>query len=260
MKKNVKMQKEAKKNAKIAKDLRKVKELKIVKGIKAVKVSAAVGILCLFAVSGLHQGYAYFSGTSEMKVNQLSIVKGEQDQEGGLVIIEPEWDLAREADGSYAMNLQPGETVVKDPQVESHIDYPCWVFVEVSVPEGWGILEKENNPYPYVTFTGDGTDYEYSYEIVVPEINEEDWKIYQRSDGKNLISYVYGCKTPLEAHEVTSPVFTSITVPEFKQFEGGENYIFVRAKAIQTEGCPTLDDAAEKLGIRENIYWTTISP
>lgn len=84
MKKNVKMQKEPKKNTKIVKDLRKVKELKIVKGIKAVKVSAAVCILCLFAVSGLHQGYAYFSGTSEMKVNHLFIVKGEQDQEGGL--------------------------------------------------------------------------------------------------------------------------------------------------------------------------------
>ena len=158
------------------------------------------------------------------------------------------------------MDLQPGESVVKDPQVESHVDYPCWVFVEVSIPEGLGVLEKNNNPYPYVTFTGDKTEYEYSYEIVVPEINEEDWKIYQRSDGKNLISYVYGCKTPLEAHEVTSPVFTSITVPEFNQFEGGENYIFVRAKAVQTEGCPTLDEAAEKLGIKQDIDWTAISP
>ena len=61
MKKNVKMQKEAKKNAKIVKGLRKVIELKIVKGIKVVKVSAAVGILCLFAVSGLHQGYHNFT-------------------------------------------------------------------------------------------------------------------------------------------------------------------------------------------------------
>ena len=230
------------------------------KGIKAAKISAAIGICCLFAVSCLHQGYAYFSATSEMKVNQLSIVKGEQDQEDGLVIIEPEWDLARDTDGNYAMDLQPGESVVKDPQVESHVDYPCWVFVEVSIPEGLGVLEKNNNPYPYVTFTGDKTEYEYSYEIVVPEINEEDWKIYQRSDGKNLISYVYGCKTPLEAHEVTSPVFTSITVPEFNQFEGGENYIFVRAKAVQTEGCPTLDEAAEKLGIKQDIDWTAISP
>lgn len=243
--------------------MRRTKETKAIrkaKEIKAAKISAAIGICCLFAVSGLHQGYAYFSATSEMKVNQLSIVKGEQDQEGGLVIIEPEWDLARDTDENYAMDLQPGESVVKDPQVESHVDYPCWVFVEVSIPEGLGVLEKNNNPYPYVTFTGDKTEYEYSYEIVVPEINEEDWKIYQRSDGKNLISYVYGCKTPLEAHEVTSSVFTSITVPEFNQFEGGENYIFVRAKAVQTEGCPTLDEAAEKLGIKQNINWTTISP
>ena len=227
---------------------------------KAVKAGAIAGGLCLFMAGGIHSGYAYFSGTSEMKVNQLSIAGGEQDQEGALMIVEPEWDARKEADGNYAMNMQPGESAVKDPRVESRIDYPCWVFVEVMIPEEWATLGKADNPYEYVALAGDGTDYTYAFEIVVPEINREDWELYQRSYGKNIISYMYGCRTPLNAYGTTSAVFHSITVPEFKQFEGGENYIFIRAKGIQTEGCPTLDDAAKKLGIEKTIQQTTVNP
>ncbi len=230
------------------------------KAVKVIKAGTIIGSLCLATAGGIQSGYAYFSGTSEIKINQLSIARGEQDQDGALIIVEPEWDAGKEADENYAMDMQPGESVVKDPRVESQIDYPCWVFVEVSIPEGTGILEKTDNPYPYVTFTGDGTDYTYGFEIVVPEINEGDWELYQRSNGKNLISYVYGCRTPLEAYGTTSPVFDSITVPKFKQFEGGENYLFIRAEAVQTEGCETLDDAAQKLGIERGIKQTMIKP
>lgn len=211
-------------------------------GLNEQEAGMVAGFLCLFAVSGIRSGYAYFSGTSEMKINHLSIAKGEQDQEGAIIIVEPEWDARKEADENYAMDMQPGESAIKDPRVESCIDYPCWVFVEVMIPEEMGTLEKADNPYEYVTLIGEGTDYTYAFEIVVPQINEEDWKLYQRSNGKNLISYVYGYKTPLEAYGTTSPVFDTITIPEFKQFEGGENYIMIRAKAVQTEGCATLDD------------------
>lgn len=247
------------------KKVTKLKEIKIgagkwMKAAKLVKAGAIAGVLFLFTAGGIHSGYAYFSGTSEIKVNQLSIARGEQDQDGALIIVEPEWDARKAADENYAMDMQPGESAVKDPRVESSIDYPCWVFVEVSIPEESGTLEKADNPYPYVTFTGDGTDYTYEFEIVVPEINEEDWELYQRSDGKNLISYVYGCRMPLEAYGTTSPIFESITVPKFKQFEGGENYIYIRAKAVQTEGCLTLDDAAKKLGIEREIKQTFINP
>ena len=232
---------------------------KISKISKAVK-AGVISLFCLSAAYGTGKAYAYFSGISDLKLNQVSLVQGEIDQDGAIVIIEPEWDARKEADEGYAMEMQPGQTVVKDPQVESRVDYPCWVFVEVSIPEGTGILEKTDNPYPYVTFTGDGTDYTYGFEIVVPEINEGDWELYQRSNGKNLISYVYGCRTPLEAYGTTSPVFDSITVPKFKQFEGGENYLFIRAEAVQTEGCETLDDAAQKLGIERGIKQTMIKP
>lgn len=264
--KGIKVKNETMKLKKIIKSMevkteaeKRMREIKGTKASKIAKTGVIAGMLCLFAAGGIHRGYAYFSGTSEIKVNQLSIARGEQDQDGALIIVEPEWDARKAADENYAMDMQPGESAVKDPRVESQIDYPCWVFVEVLIPEESGTLEKADNPYSYVTFTGDGTDYTYGFEIVVPEINEEDWELYQRSYGKNLISYVYGCRTPLEAYGTTSPVFMSIIIPEFKQFEGGENYLFVRAKAVQTEGCETLDDAAKKLEIERKIEQTIIN-
>ena len=81
-----------------------------------------------------------------------------------------------------------GKATVKDPRVESTLNYPCWVFTEVSIPEEWATLEKADNPYEYVTFAGDGVDYTNAFEIVVPEINKEDWQIYGREHGKNLIT------------------------------------------------------------------------
>ena len=74
------------------------------------------------------------------------------------------------------------------------------------------------------------------------------------SMGKILSLCSMGYKMPLEAHGTTSPVFESFTVPAFKELEGGENYIIIRAEAVQTEGCLTLDDAARKLGITSDIY------
>ena len=63
---------------------------KRMKAAKVVKAGAIAGALCLFTAGGIHSGYAYFSGTSEIKVNQLSIARGEQDQDGALIIVEPE--------------------------------------------------------------------------------------------------------------------------------------------------------------------------
>ncbi len=229
---------------------------KISKAVKA----GVISLFCLSAACGTGKAYAYFSGTSDLKLNQVSLVQGETDQDGAIVIIEPEWDARKEADEGYAMEMQPGQTVVKDPQVESRVDYPCWVFVEVMIPNVSATLNKADNPYPYVTFEGDETDYVYSFEMVVPEINEADWEIYQRSYGKNLIEYTYGYKHPLPAHETSSPIFETITIPEFKQAEGNESYIMLRGKAVQTEGCPTLEDAAKKLGIEKSIVRTVITP
>lgn len=242
------------------KKIKEAKRMKTIKPAKVIKAGSAAFILSLLAVSGIHNGYAYFSGKSEVKLNLISLAGGEQNQEGALIIVEPEWDDRKEADAGYAMDMQPGESAVKDPRVESTLNYPCWVFTEVSIPEEWATLEKADNPYEYVTFAGDGVDYTNAFEIVVPEINKEDWQIYGREHGKNLITYVYGYKMPLEAHGTTNPVFESFTVPAFKELEGGENYIIIRAEAVQTEGCLTLDDAARKLGITSDILWTTVQP
>lgn len=88
------------------------------KAVKVIKAGTIIGSLCLATAGGIQSGYAYFSGTSEIKINQLSIARGEQDQDGALIIVEPEWDAGKEADENYAMDMQPGESVVKDPRVE----------------------------------------------------------------------------------------------------------------------------------------------
>ena len=72
---------------------------KISKAVKA----GVISLFCLSAACGTGKAYAYFSGTSDLKLNQVSLVQGETDQDGAIVIIEPEWDARKEADEGYAM-------------------------------------------------------------------------------------------------------------------------------------------------------------
>lgn len=226
---------------------------------KAIKT----GILAASFLMIIHQaaiGYAYFSGSSEPKNNPISLAKGEKEQKEAVSIIETKWDANKQADEQYALAMQPGQTAAKDPRVQSNVDYSCWVFITMYMPTVHAALEKANNPYPYVTFIGDETEYTNEFEMVIPEINDEDWVLYNKADWKNVNSYIYGYKVPLNAHEITTALFETVTVPEFSWCEGEENTISIRAQIIQTEGCPTLDDAAKKLGISSDIEWTSVCP
>lgn len=219
-----------------------------------------LGLLVLPAVGSMMGGYAYLSGITAAKKNKISLTAGENEQKGDISVIEPEWNARKEADANYAMNLQPGQTVIKDPRIESSTDYPCWVFAEISIPTTAAMLNKEDNPYQEVIFSGNGNVYFDAFELIVPEINYKDWELYSRqAEEKFVVSYLYGYKTPLEPGNTTSPVFETITIPEFKQAEGKDGYIKVRAKAIQAEGCPTLDEAAKKLGIEHSVEITTVN-
>ncbi len=230
------------------------------KTVNAIK-TGIIGLIFLSIISSMVEGYAYLSGAAVTKENRISFVAGEKEQEGAITVVEPEWDARKKADAGYAMNLQPGQTAVKDPRVKSSVDYSCWVFVEVCIPATDAVLEKEDNPYGQVIFSGNGSAYFDAFEMVVPEINQEDWELYSRqAGGKLLASYVYGFKTPLVPGGTTSPVFETITVPEFKEADGGNSYIMVRAKVIQTEGCSTLDEAAKKLGIERSVEITIVTP
>lgn len=175
---------------------------------KAVR-AGIIGLLCLSAVIGTTGGYAYFSGQSDVKENQLSVVRGEMGQRGAVTILEPEWDARKGADEGYGLDLQPGQVVVKDPKVQSEVDYPCWVFVGLSMPTGQAAIKKEDSPYDHVTFEGDAAEYEDELELLVAEVDPSDWELYMRYRGKHTMEYVYGYKVPLAPHGVTSLLFGS---------------------------------------------------
>ena len=220
-----------------------------------------LGLLLLSAIGSMTGGYAYLSGITAAKKNKISLAAGDNEQEGDISVIEPRWDANKKADTNYAMHLQPGQKVVKDPRIESNTDYPCWVFAEISIPTTYAVLNKEDNPYKEVIFSGNGKAYFDSFELIVPEINYKDWELYSRqAEEKFQVSYLYGYKTPLEPGNITSPIFETVTIPEFRQADGKNGYIKVRAKAIQAEGCPTLDEAAKKLGIEHSVDVTTVNP
>ncbi len=230
---------------------------RIQKAVRAV----IIGLLCLSAVIGTTGGYAYFSGQSDRRENKLSLVKGEMEQKGAVTILEPEWDARKGADESYGLDLQPGQEVVKDPKVRSEVDYPCWVFVELSMPTGPATIRREDSPYSHVTFEGDAEEYEGELELLVPDVDPDGWELYMRYRGKHTMEYVYGYKVPLVPHGMTNPLFGTVTVPEFTRYIGeGYTYINVTARTVQTEGCSTLDDAAEKLGYERDIEQDILYP
>lgn len=215
-------------------------------------------LLCLGTACGITGGYSYFSGMTDWTANEIGLIGGRQEEDGAVAVIEPEWDARRKEDENYAYGLEPGDCVEKDPRVESHIEYDCWVFAEVMIPTMEGTLAEEDSPYPYVVFQGEEEVYTYPFEVVCPEINDGEWELYSRQEGKHMISYIYGCKTPLEPYSVTAPLFETMSVPAFLEVEGGDSFLMVRAQAVQTGGCAALDDAAEKLGIERNITVTNV--
>lgn len=77
--------------------------------MKKKQIVAAVVAATLLSVGGVAGAYAYFSGHSNMVINEFSLVQGEKDQDQGVVIVEPKWDE----------HLQ---------------DYPSWILAKVEMP------------------------------------------------------------------------------------------------------------------------------
>lgn len=144
-------------------------------------------LLCLGAACCITGSYSYFSSMTNWTANKIGLVGGRQNEHGGVAVIEPEWDAKRKEDANYARGLNPGDCVRKDPRIESHVGYDCWVFAEVMIPTMYATLAKEDSPYPYVVFQGEEEAYTYSFEVVYPEINEDEWEFYSRKEEKILL-------------------------------------------------------------------------
>ena len=194
---------------------------------KKVKAGIIVGAMALSVLGA----YSAFTATTQTNVNIFNIVAGEDGQEAGEVT-EPGWDEEK------AKDLQPGETVPKNPKVVSSVNYESWVFMTVEIP----------------TFHATLNDVEGVYDTVVPNFNADGkWTLIksEKSSAAGTDSrYTYGYNEKVAGRGETSFLFTQFTVPDFSKTEAISDSIDVTGKMIQTEGNATLAQAATALGLK----------
>lgn len=202
---------------------------------------------------------AAFTGLTETKGNRLSLVAGE---DGAIVaeIKEPQWD-ANKADPLYAMNLQPGEEVVKDPYLDSYAKYEAWAFMTVEIPTLNGVTEDDKD------INGDWTvDRAKAYDAI--KIVEDSSNIGDGAGKWTLVfsdvsttvgrpsKYVYGYNDKVAINGETNSLFNAIQVPNFLYSSGvgidTEAAINISGKLVQTEGYPTLNSAVKVLGVYDD--------
>lgn len=211
------------------------------------QVCIAVTAAALLSIGGIAGAYAYFSGHSNMVVNEFSLVAGEKDQDQGVVIVEPEWDRNLHDDPQYTTDLMPGAEKVKDPYVESKVDYPSWILVKVEVPYAFASVTDDKAMQKMELVNYDicsGWVQLGDEEITVEPVDHRDGNY---TIGKITRYYYYD--SALESkHRTSSPVFTKFTIPDFTKVPA--NYrtsIDVTAYSIQTEGRVNALEAAQEI-------------
>lgn len=240
------------------------------------KKKAALMLAALVAAGGIGVGgaAAYFSATSATKDNNISIVAGQQNGDKGdgingqdpAEIKEPEWD--KEDDDSHK-NLQPGDTLVKDPHLESNVAYDSYAMVEVTVPKVNARQGDEKDlSYQPMVVLGTGTkDAPVVGTAAAPKTND-DWKLVQTDnlDSKNAdpVKYYFVYTGKLAADSgTTDPVFTTIQEQKFTEVNLGDNKlksvdgdIKVRAAIIQTtdQTQPTGSETVTADGTVKTLY------
>lgn len=211
--------------------------MKISNKIKAGIVAGALALSVLGA-------YAYFSAITEVKNNEFSIVAGEKDKNVTGAIVETEWDREVAADPNYAKELQPGETITKDPAVKNVTEYDAWVFVTVKVPAL--NARKESDVEDKV------------YDAVVPEFKDDGhggkWKLIKSTVSTSAgtdSEYTYGYTDIVESGATTETLFDTFTVQDFTKVDSAlEDSIDISGKMIQSVGYEDLDSAATALGLK----------
>lgn len=198
---------------------------------KKIKVTMLTAALAMSVIGG---AYSYYSGTAKQVQNNFNIVAGQANQiDNAGTVQEPNWNQEK------AKDLQPGQTVKKDPKVTSNVDYESWVFMKVEVPT----LTAQKS--------GDTTDKVYD---AVTFSKNSGWTEIKSTPstkaGTNSV-YIYGYDTKLAAHGTTTTLFDSFTVQDFTKVAAGlTDSIDISASLIQTTGNATLDAAAQALNLK----------
>ena len=206
--------------------------------MKKNRILAAIGILA--AIATVSAGaYAYFNGHTAPKVNRFNIVGGDHDIEKG-EIVEPNWDPQN------AVNLVPSQTVPKDPQFQSGVDYEAYAFMKVEMPQVRATLDPEGE-YAYTdAFTYNVND----GWVLVGE------KPTTSEGGDHIYLYMYGANintpTLLPANGRTTALFNEITVPDFARCLAKTGTLDIEGFSEQSAG---VDLATALADARE---WATI--
>lgn len=199
---------------------------------KKIKVTMLTAALAMSVIGG---AYSYYSGTAKQVQNNFNIVAGQANQENTAGTVKEEhWDPAN------AKDLQPGQTVSKDPALQSNVAYESWAFATVEIPT---ITAQKN---------GDTTDK--VYDAVIPNFDTTNWTLIKSSVSQNAGTnsvYIYGFKKKLPAGDKTGTLFTNFTVQDFTKVATPlSDSIDISGTFIQTTGNATLDAAAQALNLK----------
>lgn len=181
------------------------------------KLLAAVMVVTLSAVALIGGTLAYFTDTTEQKVNTFTV--GNVNIE----LTEPSWVQPE--------TVQPGQTYSKDPIVKNTGANNAWVRVNVTISDAAAFkaaMLKHNLTNLADIFEGH---------------NEAFWSraAITEDTGNNTLTYTYNYKNVVAPGTNTGVLFSSVTLP--KEFDNadmssiGENFtITVQADAIQADG------------------------
>lgn len=199
------------------------------KKIKVIMLTAAL------AMSVIGGAYSYYSGTAKQVSNNFNIVAGQTNQKDTAgTVTEPNWDATK------AKNLQPGQTVTKDPSLKSNVAYESWAFATVEIPT--------------ITAQKDGDTADKVYDAVIPNYDTNNWTLIKKTvsqkAGTNSV-YIYGYNKKLPAGATTTSLFTNFTVQNFSKVATPlSDSIDISGSFIQTTGNATQDAAAQALGLK----------
>lgn len=201
---------------------------------KKIIIIAGVLILGGLCIRGV---YALYTGKAPVAENDFTVVYGDDNRIGEIEIIEEHWDLTdTDDDGTpdKSQELQPGETVLKDPYINAITTYDGFTVMKVSIPQVKATLDNHDDMYDVFNLMLDDT----TYLLKNGEFNEDcnsDFILLhdQVKDGNH--EYFFGYNQILEPNQTTSCLFNQIQVQDFTKIEEIHNgSINVSAAIVQS--------------------------
>ena len=201
---------------------------------KKIVTLSAVAAVAAMVIAG--STIAYFTDTKEatntFTMGNVSIKLDETDIETG----------ERTEEGNDYTNLEPGQTVTKDPIVYNTGSNDAYVRAIVTV-EGWKTECAEY--FPDAPACGED-GYEDTLLYLVDELGEG-WTIegYEAATEDSSVRFILKYNSILSADEQTPAVFDTVTIPSTMSNDETFGNIIITGQAIQTTGFDSWKDAFE---------------